>query len=681
LEQEITTSSVVLFDDVEYLGQRGDSGHPERPESGKSEAAPLIPVYPIYPSLPVQTILGQVKLYPPLSLGAVVSYAKKYRQGALCRKYRFLKKLFVDAQELELSYKEYGPGIFLFSNYIWSLSSNLAIARVIKRWNKRNITIFGGNSIPLKEKELISFLKSHPQVDICVRGEGEISLAELLDRLSRSDILADSTSIRPEALTDVSGLSYRCRQENGVKSLICTGERNRETDLSHFPSPYLNEDFDEEDVPKWIYATIETNRGCPYRCSFCNWGVGVGSKVYKFPMERVISEIDWLGRNQIPRLTVCDANFGIFDRDIEIAKAVAKAKRKYGYPRQFSVSYPKSEVKRLVEIAKILKDAGVVAFGTISLQSMDPTVLQCAHRRNVDTEALKKLGEDFRKEGLLMATDFMIGLPGATIQSVKNDLQFSFDHQLWAACYSTIALPNTSLTDDDYVKKFKIKVGPDGFVKSSFSFDEKELEKMKEVAVAYRLYVSYGLLKYILWFLQFDHHLKALDVIHDLTEFFKNPSATYQEISLMSRRFEESGGHPGSTQWPLPIGGDAFYDEIRAYVMDRYGVGRSSGLETAFAVQKAVMPQVKRRLPEKIKLRHDFSSYYFECLNADKTSNRRKLIEFPPGELEILDPHKICANLSRGEIKGASHIVYWELDTVMSLTRTMLFDVDPSGVN
>ena len=638
----------------------------------------MIPVYAVYPSLPVQTILGDTKLYPPLSLGAVISYAKKYREGALCQKYRFLKKLFVNPQELEFSYRKNGPGIFLFSNYIWSLSNNLAMARVFKRWDRGNITVFGGNSIPLKEKDLIGFLKSHPQVDICVRGEGEISLAELLDRLGRPDILAESRGIRPEVLKGVSGLAYRCRQGNGTKSLIYTAERNRETDLSRFPSPYLNEDFDEEDVPKWIYATIETNRGCPYRCSFCNWGVGVGAKVYKFPMERVISEIHWLGRNKIPRLTVCDANFGIFDRDIEIAKAVANAKRKFGYPRQFSVSYPKSEVKRLVEIAKILKDAGVVAFGTISLQSMDPTVLKCANRRNVETEALKKLGQEFRKEGLLMATDFMIGLPGASIQSVKNDLQFTFDHQLWAACYSTIALPNTSLTDDDYVKKFKIKVGPDGFVTSSCSFDEKDLDKMKEIAIAYRLYVSYGLLKYILWFLQFDHQIKAMDVIHGLTEFFKNPSATYPEISSISHRFEESGGHPGSTQWPLPIGGDAFYDEIRRYLMDRYGVAVNSGLETAFAVQKAIMPRVKRKLPDKIKLRHDFSSYYFECLNADKPSNRRRLIEFPPGELVISDPHKICANLSRGEIKGASHIVYWELDSVMSLTRTMLFDVDPS---
>jgi multidrug transporter EmrE-like cation transporter len=396
----------------------------------------------------------------------------------------------------------------------------------------------------------------------------------------------------------------------------------------------------------------------------------------------VIDEINWLARNGIPRITMCDANFGLFDRDIEIAKAVARAKRAYGYPKQFVMSYPRDQVERVFEIAKILTEAGVVAFGTISLQTLDPTVLNCANRRNVNIEVLKELNKEFRKEGLLLAIDLMIGLPGSTINSVKNDLQFCFDHQLWATCYTTFALPNTLLTDEDYVKKYKIKVGSDCFIISSYSFSEKDLKKMQEVAVAYRLFGAYGLLKYVLWYLQFDHQIKAMDVIHGLTDFFKNSSDTYPEISSVSRSFKESGGHPGSTLCPLPIGGwDAFYDEIRRYLMDRYGVAMDSGLETAFEVQKAVMPEVGRKLPDKIKLQHDFSSYFFECLNRDGTSNQRKLIEYTGQELVISDPHKICENLSRAEIRGTSHIAYWELDTVMSSTKTLTFDIDPSGVD
>jgi radical SAM superfamily enzyme YgiQ (UPF0313 family) len=635
----------------------------------------LIPVYGVYPSLPAQKLLGRVKIYPPLSLGAVISFAKKYHNGALTKKFRFLKELYVDTQQIRPVFRECGPGVFLFSSYIWSLPNNLELAKDIKRWDKRNITIFGGPSIPLKEKDLIGFLRSNPQVDICVRGEGEVTLAELLDRLGCIDFLAESKSPKMSVLKDVSGLAFYCGPRNASANLVYTTERKREPDLRNFPSPYLNGDFDGEDIPMWTYATLETNRGCPYLCSFCNWGGGVGVKVYKFPMRRVIDEINWLARNGIPRIIVCDANFGLFDRDIEIAKAVARAKREYGYPSQVILSYPRDQVERVFEIAKILTEAGVAAFGTISLQTLDPTVLNCANRRNVKIEQLTKLISEFRKEELPLATEFMIGLPGSTVHSVKSDLQFSFDNQLIPTkCYSTIALPNTFLTDDNYVKKYKIEVDRDGLIKSTYSFNYMDLEEMKAVIHAFRIYVSYGIFKYILWYIQLDHDIKAMEVIHDLTEFFYHPMESYPELSLLSRSITECRGHPGSAFLPLPTGGwDAFYDEARRFFSDRYGIS-DEGIETVFEVQKAVMPQAGLKLPKTIRLRHDFPSYYFENLNRDGASKPRKLVKFPEGKLEISDLYHICDNLSQGELCVASDIVYWELNTVMTSKNSVVYE-------
>ena len=195
----------------------------------------MIPVYAVYPSLPAQKLLGGVKLYPPLSLGAVISYAKTYHDGTLVRKFCFLEKFYVDLKEIRQDFLKHGKGVFLFSNYIWSLPNNLTLAEKIKKWDNKNITVFGGPSIPMKRKDLMDFVKIHPQIDFCVRGEGEVSLAELLECLGCMDLLSENNTNGMRALQDVAGLAFRFRAENGGESITYTQERKRASDLRRFP--------------------------------------------------------------------------------------------------------------------------------------------------------------------------------------------------------------------------------------------------------------------------------------------------------------------------------------------------------------------------------------------------------------------------------------------------------------
>ena len=58
-----------------------------------------------------------------------------------------------------------------------------------------------------------------------------------------------------------------------------------------------------------------------------------------------------------------DGNFGMFDRDIEIAKALADAKRKTGYPERMRMNYSKTNFKVVFEIIKIFKDLILKAYG------------------------------------------------------------------------------------------------------------------------------------------------------------------------------------------------------------------------------------------------------------------------------------------------------------------------------
>ena len=122
----------------------------------------------------------------------------------------------------------------------------------------------------------------------------------------------------------------------------------------------------------WI-GLWETNRGCPFQCTFCDWGSATAAKVTKFGIERLYAELDWFARNKIEYIFCCDANFGIQKRDVEIAIRRPSARPTSGYPMALSVQNTKNATERAYLTQKILSDAGLNKGVALSMQSVDPT--------------------------------------------------------------------------------------------------------------------------------------------------------------------------------------------------------------------------------------------------------------------------------------------------------------------
>ena len=88
-------------------------------------------------------------------------------------------------------------------------------------------------------------------------------------------------------------------------------------------------------MTKWQSATIETFRGCPYACTFCDWGSNIGSKVRMFDLDRVVAEVEWAANRGIGTIWIADSNFGLLERDLEIARRVSEVKKRTGFPRGY----------------------------------------------------------------------------------------------------------------------------------------------------------------------------------------------------------------------------------------------------------------------------------------------------------------------------------------------------------
>ncbi|MGY8686091.1 hypothetical protein Q2941_51665, partial [Bradyrhizobium sp. UFLA05-153] len=208
--------------------------------------------------------------YLPLALGMILAHLRAADGGALASHYNFVERFVIDVDGLEDAILTHGPGIALFSDYEWNLDANLLMSEALKAADPAFLCVHGGPSAPKYEVGCARFMAEHPHVDVVVRGEGEETARALLTAL------AERWPHRSlAALAEVPGLTFRGDDGQPVR----TPDRPRITDLDILPSPYLTGVFDGLSALGTLMAVIETNRGCPYSCTFCDWGSATQSKV------------------------------------------------------------------------------------------------------------------------------------------------------------------------------------------------------------------------------------------------------------------------------------------------------------------------------------------------------------------------------------------------------------------
>src|SRR5262249_36794987 len=148
--------------------------------------------------------------------------------------------------------------------------------------------------------------------------------------------------------------------------------------------------------------------GCPYGCTFCDWGAATLSKIAKMSMERVLAEVEFAARHRIDTIGFCDANFGILQRDVEIARHVLDMKERYGYPREVGYTNAKTASSRLTDIVKLWSDGGLITSGQISMQTTDEVILDNVKRSNIKMSEYRKMITFFHKENIPAVSDIML---------------------------------------------------------------------------------------------------------------------------------------------------------------------------------------------------------------------------------------------------------------------------------
>lgn len=333
-----------------------------------------------------------VSQWLPYSIATLWAYVEQFEEI----KSNFeVKSCVFKREEIDIALSKIdSPSLCLFSSYIWNENYNLLLAKEIKRrWPLCKI-IFGG---PQVDDIGFNFLTRNSFVDSVVINEGERSLYSLL-----TDFLSTGK----------------------IKKIYDIEKR---IELENLPSPYVDSDIMDKiirDNPgvKWA-VTLETNRGCPFSCTFCDWGSLTQSKIKKFNLEKVFKEIDWVGKNKIEYVYFSDANFGVFyERDKMIAEYIANTKRTTGYPLTMNATYYKNSAVKTIEIAEIVHRVGLNRGLTLSVQSMNDKVLTAIERQNMEVSQLSEMYKECEKRNVQYYTEIILGLPLETKKSWKEGL-------------------------------------------------------------------------------------------------------------------------------------------------------------------------------------------------------------------------------------------------------------------
>jgi len=412
--------------------------------------------------------------YLPLVSGILSANAKK--NPKINANFKFHKFIFhPNTPELIIknNYLE-KPDIAVFSISMWNEQLSLKIAKILKE-KYNTLIIFGGASCPHQPTE---YFKKNLFIDIAIRAEGEDAFNRVLLNYLENK----------ENFLKIPNVSYR--DKNSGECIINLEKFNFERDLDQYPSPYLTGEFDylvPDGKDHNYQVIIETNRGCPFLCTYCYWGRGGNTTKYRYhSLERVFGEIDWIAKKKMEYVFNADSNFGMHKRDIEIAEKLVESKINTGYPEKFRTCWGKNTSEQIFKIANLLHTHELEKGITLARQTNSEEALKSVKRDNIKLESYTDLEKKFNNLKIPVYAEMIMGLPGETYDSwvdgLGSLLNSNVNNQIFV--YQAEVYPNTELNEISYRKKYGIKTQNIELLETHCSPKQQEwLKEYQEIVV------------------------------------------------------------------------------------------------------------------------------------------------------------------------------------------------------
>jgi len=354
----------------------------------------------------------------------------------------------------------------LFSSYAWNYTIVDNIAKSIKETYPNKILVLGGPHIGINEPKFLATRKYYDF--ICQPTKpGETFIEDLIN-----------SYIENNENPNVDDISWELRSQK---------KRSFKLDYKvsvyeeHFD--YLKETLDYARKNKVEpFVVLETTRGCPYQCVFCEWGGGINTKIIKKDITIVKRDILALKRAGFRDAYLTDANFGaFFERDLEIFK--------FAWDNKFNLTDISTVKTKNLEKRKELIDAVFRIVGkdkrarkifcykddmwedteyisivpTVSLQSVSNEAMRVAKRTDLSAkdkiELSSYISQRCTEFGFpVPALELILGMPGSTLDDFYDEMEVIWNFKAWTSFrHDYMFLPDSHLNSKEYKDKYQIK--------------------------------------------------------------------------------------------------------------------------------------------------------------------------------------------------------------------------------
>lgn len=305
--------------------------------------------------------------------------------------------------------KNYNAAVLGFSTVCDSYPHTLQIAQRYKdlcKGNDKNaIIVLGG---PQASAVDIDTLTNFQFIDLIVRGEGELTFAEVIEKLETGETFAG-----------VRGITYR-ENRNGNVKIKRNPDRGLIQDLDSLPIPAyhmysISENLNYDEIP------LDIGRGCPYDCIYCSTAQFWKRKYRLKSVSRILKEIEFLKAKYSVR--VFSITHDLFTANKKRLVEFCDALIERGLNIKWAC-YSRIDIMDSVLLEKMANAGCIRIFYGIESGSAK---MQSYIGKNLDLSEVLTVIKDTIKSGIRVATSFIIGFPEETEEDLRQTIDLFLD--------------------------------------------------------------------------------------------------------------------------------------------------------------------------------------------------------------------------------------------------------------
>jgi radical SAM superfamily enzyme YgiQ (UPF0313 family) len=299
-------------------------------------------------------------------------------------------------EKIKNKIEEYQPDIVGVTSVTLNYPIASDILKYTKSVDKDIITIIGGPHVTFAPVETLT---EAPWIDIVVKGEGEMTMLDL---------------VNGKKLAGIDGIAYRDKT-NGIKQ---TGERRLIENLDELPLPAKHLFPLSRYHALDVHASILTGRGCPFNCIFC-----VGSKMggrrvrYRKP-ELIIDEVEQALASGFREVNFEDDHLTLNHKHLNaLCDEIIARGLKFNWSAFSRVDTVNSEILHK------MKQAGCTWL-LYGVESGNQEILDTI-KKKITLQKVKDAVAMAKEEGIGILASFIVGLPGETVETMRQSMEFA----------------------------------------------------------------------------------------------------------------------------------------------------------------------------------------------------------------------------------------------------------------